>query len=89
MTLKQIPIEEKPENASKKQKQFKQFNPGNRIKKQPGRHSLKDVCLGLVRFINRGSRYTYEQVDEIITGLQRSIFSLQQKKQEILKKRKK
>lgn len=86
MTLKLIPLEPGAENnRSKKQKHF---NPGNRIKRPGKEHSLKAICLKLVHFINRGSRFTAQQIDELIESLHRSILNLQKKKQELMKRRK-
>lgn len=85
MTLKLIPVEHSGNGQGKKQKHF---NPGNKMKRNGQKDSgLKNICLRLVHFINRGSRFTYEQIDEIIMGLQQSILRLQKKKQEILKNR--
>lgn len=85
MTLKLIPVEPTSNGHGKKQKHF---NPGGKIKGNGHKDgSLKNICLRLVHFINRGSRFTYEQIDELIMALQRSILRLQKKKQEILKKR--
>lgn len=85
MSLKLIPVE--PGSAGRGKKQ-KHFNPGGKIKGNGHKEtSLKNICLRLVRFINRGSRFTYEQIDELIMSLQQSILRLQKKKQEILKNR--
>ena len=97
MTLKLIPTEETGKNAFfQNGKKQKHFNPGNKLKNHGGGKNgangshdgtLKSVCLKLVHFINRGSRFTYEQIDEVIIHMQRSILALQKKKQEVLKKK--
>lgn len=89
MSLKLIPVEKESRDKVKKQKHF---NPGNRMQKPRGDSKqegafLKNLCLRLVAFINRGSRFTYEQIDEVIAGLHRSILILQKKKQDILRKK--
>lgn len=84
MSLKLIPVE-KCANGAGGQKQ-KHFNPGNKIKKTGGKNTpLKDICLRLVHFINRGGKFTFEQIDELIISMQHSILNLQKKKQDILK----
>ena len=91
MTLKLIPIEHSGGNGKNPNgKKTKHFNPGNQIHKHTknGGGSLKNICLRLVHFINRGSKFTYEQIDELIMALQRSILSLQKKKQEMMKRKK-
>ena len=97
MTLKLIPTEEAGKNAFfQNGKKQKHFNPGNKLKRNDGGKngangahdsSLKSVCLKLVHFINRGSKFTYEQIDELIMNMQRSVLALQKKKQEVLKKK--
>lgn len=91
MTLKLIPVENfgASENSQNGKKQ-KSFNPGNRIRKNSKSDGggLKNICLRLVHFINRGSKFTYHQIDELIMGLQRSILSLQKKKHEMMKRKK-
>lgn len=85
MSLKQIPIEN-GEGTHLRGK--KQFNPGGRIKKGSTYNSgisLKEVCMHLVNFINRGNQYTVEHVEKIITQLQRSVLVLQKKKTDIAK----
>lgn len=82
MSLKPIPLEPTARREGKKS-----FNPGNRIKKDPSDFSLKTLCLRLIRFINRGSRFTYQQIDEIIMGLEAGILKLRKKKQEMMKKK--
>lgn len=85
MSLKLIPVEHSGNGRGKKQKHF---NPGGKIKENGHKeNSLKSICLRLVHFINRGSKFTYQQIDELIMALQRSILNLQKKKQEILKNR--
>lgn len=90
MSLKLIPVEKPANMPGGPGKKQKSFNPGNKIKKngQGKDHSLKGICLRLVHFINRGSKFTYEQIDDIIISMQQSILRLQKKKQEILKNRK-
>lgn len=85
MTLRPIPVE----NNGPHTKNKKQFNPGQQIKKRNGAHhlSLKTICLRLVAFINRGSRFTFQQIDEIIMTLHHAILSLQKRKQEMVKKK--
>lgn len=88
MSLKLIPTE----NPAKAEiGKSKNFNPG-KIKKildaKEKDFSLKTMCISLVHYINRGGKFTCEQIDEIIIGLHRSILKLQKKKQEILKKKK-
>lgn len=92
MSLRLIPTEEpatSAHNAVAKNKSKKNFNPGSKLTKETASHDvgLKAICLRLVHFVNRGSRYSYEQVDEIIGGLHQSILGLQKKKLELLKKR--
>lgn len=84
MNLRLIPIEEEKTASSKKQKFF---NPGNKIKKCRGKkcRHLKDICLKLIHFINRGERFSFDQIDDLIISMQHSILNLQKKKQEILK----
>lgn len=79
MSLRPIPIEKLP-NAEPRQGK-KSFNPP--MAKRSG-SSLKELCLRLIRFINRGGRYTVQQIDEIIMTLHRSILHLQKEKREIL-----
>lgn len=92
MTLKLIPVEESSDGkklAGRPGKQ-KSFNPGNRLRKNSKGDSgggLKNICLRLVHFINRGSKFTYEQIDELIMSLQRSILSLQKKKHEMMRRK--
>lgn len=88
MYLKIIPTEELDEKCAsdpRKKTNKKSFNPSRKIEQEDGDAGLRSMCLRLVHFINRGSRYTYEQVDEIIIGLHQSILKLQKKKQNILK----
>lgn len=100
MSLKLIPVEKQTEEPSDVAKQ-KGFNPlqkrlHNEAKKtsklqevtlqQQKDSGLKNVCMRLVHYINRGSRFTYEQVDELIVSLHRGILGLQKKKQEIIQK---
>ena len=97
MSLKLIPTEEAGKNDfSQNGKKQKHFNPGNKLSHSThGKNgasnahdgSLKSMCLKLVHFINRGSKFTYEQIDEVIIHMQRSILALQKKKQEVLKKK--
>lgn len=92
MSLKPIPEEPLAKfcNGSCGKKQ-KHFNPGDKIKRRSAnRHiSLKEICLRLIRFINRGSKFTCEQIDEIIMAMQQAILGLQQRKHEMRMKRKK
>lgn len=90
MTLKIIPTEEAGSNDfCQNGKRQKHFNPGNKIKDKKASKdgSLKNICLKLVHFINRGSKFTYQQIDELIMGMQKSVLSLQKKKQEAMKKK--
>ena len=88
MSLKEIPSEPQvPSTLQFAGQKQKGFNPGNKIKKAEGSNPLKVICLRLVHFINRGSKFTYDQIDEIIGALQHSILSLQKKKQEMLKEK--
>lgn len=90
MSLKLIPNESVPAEGKK---QNKTFNPGGGMKKSAANSkgtpsdgpSLKELCLRLVHFVNRGGRYTFEQVDDIIVSLQHGILKLQKKKQDILR----
>jgi len=86
MSLKPIPVEQPAKNTKKQdgKKHTQSFNPY--MKKKKDEHSLKNITLGLVRYINRGSKYTTNQIDEIIIGMQRSILRLQQDKQDSMKK---
>ncbi|MBI2638690.1 hypothetical protein HYW83_03815 [Candidatus Peregrinibacteria bacterium] len=91
MTLKLIPVEHSGTNIGNHNgRKQKSFNPADRMRKNSKGDSggLKNICLRLVRFINRGSKFTYEQIDELIMALQRSILSLQKKKQEIMRRKK-
>lgn len=91
MTLRAIPTEEGAEEPQDKKQ--KKFNPAGNLKnlkkEQPHDGSLKTICMRIVHFINRGSKHTYEQLDELIMTMQRSILSLQKKKQEILRQKNK
>ncbi|MBI4994166.1 hypothetical protein HZC21_00770 [Candidatus Peregrinibacteria bacterium] len=90
MTLKLIPTEEAGKNDFRQNgKRQKHFNPGDKLNRErAGKDgSLKHICLKLVHFINRGSRFTYQQIDELIMGMQKSILSLQKKKQEAIKRK--
>lgn len=89
MSLKLIPLELPGREGSRKQKNW---NPGHKIAKtnakgKNGASPLKSLCLRLIHFVNRGSRFTYEQIDELILTLHHAILNLQKKKQEILRKR--
>lgn len=87
MSLKLIPMEPADKSGQKQ----KHFNPGNKIKKTTpsleGFGSLKHICLRLVAFINRGSRFTFQQIDDLIVALERSVMSLRKKKQEMMKRK--
>lgn len=94
MTLKLIPTEEAGKNGfSQNGKNKKHFNPGNKLKRAGnGKNAahdgtLKNICLKLVHFINRGSKFTYQQIDELIMNMQRSVLALQKKKQEVMRKK--
>ncbi|GEM_PF-3777374 len=89
MTLKLIPVENVSRQGGQNGK--KHFNPGNQIRKASKSEggSLKNICLRLVHFINRGSKFTYQQIDELIVALHRSILSLQKKKQEMMRRKQK
>lgn len=86
MSLKEIPVENPSRSG-----QMEHFNPGSRLKKKNKKESgsLKELCLKLIGYINRGRRYTYDQIDELVMGMHRSILDLQKKKHQILKKRRK
>ena len=94
MTLKLIPFELFSNSSEKKAKgdpRFKSFNPGNKIKKNKIsdlQSGFKNICLKLIHYINRGSHFTYEQIDDLIMHLHRGILVLQKKKQELLKSKK-
>lgn len=83
MTLKLIPHELPEKNGNGNHPGGKHWNPGNKIKKN-NNGVLKNICLRLIHFINRGSRFTYQQIDELILVLHQSILGLQKKKQELL-----
>lgn len=87
--LKQIPFEEEqPRGAQRGGKQSgRNFDPRHKMKHalEGTQVSLKSVCVDLVHFINRGETYTLEQVEKIITQLQRSVLVLQKKKTHIIK----
>lgn len=87
MTLKLIP-HELPEKNGNGTPGGKHWNPGNTIKKN-NNGVLKNICLRLIHFINRGSRFTYQQIDELILVLHQSILGLQKKKQELLQNKRK
>lgn len=90
MTLKLIPTEELGNShAGAKPKKQKTFNPGAQLNKEgKTKHGvLKTICLRLVHFINRGSHFTYQQIDDLIVTLHQSIVELQKKKREILDKK--
>ena len=92
MTLKLIPVENiSRRDGTHSEKKQKHFNPGNQMRKNGGSEGspLKNICLRLVHFINRGSRFTYQQIDELIVALHRSILSLQKKKQEMMRRKQK
>lgn len=93
--LKEIPFElpsptpgQDPLRARSDRDKGKQFNPGAQIKQaKKTSHDtsrLKELCLRIARFVNRGGKFSYEQVDDLITGMQSGILSLQRKKQQIL-----
>ena len=83
MSLKPIPVESTPPSGQKQ----KHFNPGSTLKKHRADGTLKHLCLRLIHFVNRGSRFTFEQIDELIMSLERSILSLRKKKQEMMRKK--
>lgn len=93
MSLKLIPVETlRNENGNGKERSAsshkqKSFNPGSRIKKEGNGKTgpLKNICLRLVHFINRGGKFTYQQIDDLILGMQSSILNLQKKKQEVMR----
>lgn len=89
MALKQVPMETNGNGQHFQGKKQKHFNPGNKIKKKSdgATGTLKNICLKLIHFINRGSRFTYEQIDELIMAMQRTILNLQKRKQEIIKRK--
>lgn len=94
MSLKLIPTEEAGKNGFLQNgKTKKHFNPGNKIKKSnSGKNdardgTLKNICLKLVHFINRGSKFTYQQIDELIMNMQKSVLALQKKKQEAMRRK--
>lgn len=86
MSLKLIPVEPCRGPSAK---QRGGFNPGAAIKKRPAEKnkSLRGICLRLVHYINKGEKYTLEQIDELIINMQRSILNLQKKKQEVIRRR--
>lgn len=74
-----------PAGSNKKQKHF---NPGDKLKRKKNENGgLKEVCLKLVHFINRGGSFTYQQIDELIMSMQHSVLNLQKKKREIIEKK--
>lgn len=82
MTLKLIPVERSPQTSKDK----KNFNPGVFLNKKKNKNGqLKNMCFKLIHFINRGGKFTYQQIDELIINMHHGILNLQQKKQEILK----
>lgn len=90
MGLKLIPVENGQYAASDGKhvlsgKRCKSFNPGNKIKKHCKQNPLKGICMRLVHFINRGSKFTYQQVDDLIMTLQHSVLNLQKKKHEMMR----
>lgn len=87
MSLKLIPHESVPVEANEGKKQKKTFNPSGAMRAPTDGPSLKELCLRLVHFVNRGGKYTFEQVDDIIVSLQHGILNLQKRKQEILHKK--
>ncbi|MEK7523735.1 MAG: hypothetical protein AAB588_01765 [Patescibacteria group bacterium] len=91
MSLKPIPVEPHSPASPNQRKKQKYFNPGHKIKNngEQKEGSLKGICLRLIHFVNRGSRFTYEQIDELIMSMQKSILNLQKLRQKTLKKKKK
>ncbi|PJC37521.1 hypothetical protein CO046_00055 [Candidatus Peregrinibacteria bacterium CG_4_9_14_0_2_um_filter_53_11] len=101
MSLKQIPTENladcvistslknEPQPKTGTARSTKNFNPGNTIKKTTGKEgkSLKELCLKLARYINRGSSASTDEIDTVITGMHRGILKLQKEKNEKLRER--
>ncbi|PIQ78493.1 hypothetical protein COV82_00890 [Candidatus Peregrinibacteria bacterium CG11_big_fil_rev_8_21_14_0_20_46_8] len=88
MTLKPIPHESLAKSEQKKhsnRKKNKNFNP--KVSNTSSDTTLKTIVSGLVRFVNRGSKYTVEQIDDLIMAMQRSIIRLQKEKHSIMQKR--
>lgn len=91
--LKPIPVEgngskKASGNFSRQQKQkSKVFSPHieDGSPSHHDEHFLKNICLHFVHFINRGTKYTIQQIDELIMGLQRSVIRLQKKKHQLLR----
>lgn len=91
MTLKLIPVEPTSEtrafnNDAQPKGKLQRGNNAPKKNKNSGK-SLKNICFKIVHFINRGSKFTYEQMDELILSMQRSIVNLQKKKREIIEQK--
>lgn len=99
MTLKLIPVERGSSNGSgaafcpnnKQGKRQKYFNPGHQLSKKncEKEASLKNICFRIVHFINRGSKFTYQQIDDLIMAMEHTVLGLQKKKREIIEKKRK
>ena len=91
MTLKLIPVEPTSEtrvfnNDAQPRDKHPTGNHTQKKNKNSGK-SLKNICFKIVHFINRGGKFTYEQMDELILSMQRSIVNLQKKKREIIEEK--
>jgi hypothetical protein len=91
MTLKLIPVERSSETSAfnndvqpKSKRQSKNYA---QKKNRNSNKSSKNICFRIVDFINRGSKFTCEQMDELILNMQRSIVNLQKKKREIIEEK--
>jgi hypothetical protein len=52
------------------------------IKKEEG--ILQNVCVKFVRFIKDGENHSVQEIGELIHGLQKSVLSLQRKRQKLM-----
>lgn len=97
MTLKLIPVERASNNGNgafcqnneKRKRSQKNFNPGHQISKKNREKdkSLKNVCFRIIHFINRGSKFTYQQIDDLIMAMEHTVLGLQKKKREIIERK--
>jgi hypothetical protein len=95
--LKQVPLEEvfeiKPisgTSTSTKQKS-KKFEPelkNTNNKSSHGDRLVRKICIRFIGFVNRGKKFTFEQIDDLILGLQRVILHLQKQKHTLLREEK-
>lgn len=90
--LKPIPVEEaerkKPHHFQNGKKQKAKIN-GNGFHARiisGDENFLKLICVNFANFVNKETKSTIQQIDDMIMGLQKSVLRLQKKKYELLKK---